>query len=154
MNFRVRFLPLLAAMLAVLPDPYGGIARADEVRKLSTEPRRSAGIGGPQAPARMDFDFGGTRAWLLADGNWHIEGMVQHRGVLCGEYRLGMQFGVGNPGCANVEWLGAAAYATYQRQCNNALVRHTGGDVDPIAAREFERISCAQRLIDCSGNCK
>jgi hypothetical protein len=142
MNSMKRFLAALAVILSVLPVAGGGIAQADEVRKLSTEPRRSAGVGGPQAPARMDFDFGGTRAWLLADGNWHIEGAVQHRGVLCAEYRLGIQYGIGSPGCANVEWLGSATYATYQRQCNNALVRHIGGDLDPLAAREFERITC------------
>lgn len=145
----LRFLLLIA--LTGLPF---APAQAGDVRKLSTEPRRSADIGGPQARERMDFDFGSTRAWLLSDGNWHIEGTAQHRGALCAEYRLGMQFGIGSPGCANVEWLPYSGFVTYQRQCNNALVRHVGGDVDPVAAREFDRISCAQRLIDCDGNCK
>ena len=142
---------MLLILLSGLPH---AIALAGDVRKLSTEPRRSADIGGPQASERMDFDFGSVRAWLLADGSWHIEGQIEHRGALCAEYRLGIQFGIGSPGCANVEWLGQPAYVTYRRQCNNALVRHIGGDSDPQAAREFKRINCAQRLIDCDGNCK
>lgn len=149
MNFVLRVLLLISLAAATL-----AVVQADEVRKLSTEPRRSAGVGGPQAPERMDFDFGSIRAWLLADGNFHVEGTVQHRGALCAEYRVGLQFGIGNPGCANVQWIGSPSYVTYQRQCNNALLRHVGGDIDPVAAREFDNITCAQRLIDCSGNCK
>jgi hypothetical protein len=130
-------------------------APADEdIRKLSTEPRRSAAVGGPNALPRMDFIFGDIRAWLLADGNWHIEGSVKHRGALCGQYRLGMQFGVGSPGCANVEWITEASYGTYEVQCNNALMEHAGGGNDPVAAQNFDRITCGQRLLQCSGNCK
>lgn len=145
----LRFLLLILLCATALKA-----AQAVDIRKLSTEPRRSAGIGGSLAPDRMDFDFGSIRAWLLADGNLHVEGTVQHRGALCAEYRVGLQFGIGSPGCANVEWIGQPVYVTYERQCNNALLRHIGGDVDPVAAREFDNITCAQRLIDCSGNCK
>ncbi|MEX0958707.1 MAG: hypothetical protein WDZ63_05415 [Burkholderiales bacterium] len=150
MLFPRIFLPLLfiAAFSASAQ-----IASAQDVRKLSTEPRRSAPIGA-QDLARMDFHFGEIRAWLLSDGNWHIEGMVQHRGGLCAEYRLGIQFGVGNPGCANVEWLGEPVYATYQRHCNHALLRHAGGDFDAVAKENFDRITCGQRLIQCDGNCR
>ncbi|MGH8678346.1 MAG: hypothetical protein ACREUQ_08365 [Burkholderiales bacterium] len=131
-----------------------GAAADDDVRKLSTEPRSSAVTGPANAPARLDFDYGDIRAWLLADGNWHIEGIVRHRGALCDEYQLGIQFGAGSPGCANVEWFGRPSYVTSQVQCNNALLRHSGGDLDPLAAQNFDRISCAQRLIRCLGNCK
>lgn len=126
---------------------------ADDVRKLATDARRGSNIGGAQSLARLDFLFGDIRAWLLQDGNWHIEGNIQHHGARCGTYSLGIQFGIGNPGCANVEWIGQPAYVTQRRQCNNALMNHTGGDQDSIAADEFERINCAQRLINCSGKC-
>ena len=126
----------------------------EDVRKLSTEPRRSAAAGLPATPARLDFDYGDIHAWLLADGNWHIEGTVRHRGALCAQYQLGIQFGIGSPGCANVEWFGQGRYVTYHVQCNNALVRHSGGDLNPLAAQNFERITCGQRLIRCEGNCK
>jgi hypothetical protein len=127
---------------------------AGEVRKLATEPRRSNDIGGDRSPARLDFYYGDIRAWLLEDGNWHIEGNVQHRGAFCGQYELGIQFGIGSPGCANVDWLGTPVYVTKRRHCNNAMLQHSGGDLDYRAARDFDRINCAQRLIRCSGNCK
>ena len=127
---------------------------ADEVRKLATEPRRTSDVGGALSPARLDFFFGDIRAWLLEDGNWHIEGNVQHRGALCGRYELGIQFGIGSPGCSNVKWLGLPAYVTMRTHCNNALLSHSGGDIDYAAAEAFDRINCAQRLIRCSGTCK
>lgn len=129
------------------------IVQADEVRKLATEARRTSDVGGTQS-ARLDFFFGDIRAWLRQDGNWHIEGNVRHRGALCGMYELGIQFGAGSPGCANVEWLTSPAYVTSRRQCNSALMNHSGGDISPAAADAFDRINCAQRLIRCSGNCK
>lgn len=129
-------------------------AAADEVRKLATEPRRTNDVGGELSPARLDFYFGDIRAWLLEDGNWQIEGNVQHRGALCGRYELGIQFGIGRPGCSNVEWMGFPAYVTIRTHCNNALLRHSGGDINYAAAAAFDRINCAQRLIRCSGTCK
>jgi len=127
---------------------------AEDVRKLATEPRRSNDIGGAQSLVRLDFNYGDIRAWLLEDGNWHIEGSVTHRGAFCGQYELGIQFGIGSPGCANVEWLGRPVYVTQRRHCNNAQLNHSGGDLDYRAAEAFNRINCAQRLIRCSGNCK
>jgi hypothetical protein len=141
----------VVAALLLLPAP---AQAAEEVRRLSSEPRRGQAVGGAHALARMDFRFGDIDAWLLEDGTWHIEGTVQHRSALCAEYRLGMRFGQGSPGCANVEWLTGESYVTYEVQCNNALVRHLGGGSDPVAAQNFAKISCGQRLIYCSGNCK
>ncbi|NIO43449.1 MAG: hypothetical protein GTO41_26830 [Burkholderiales bacterium] len=126
----------------------------DDVRKLATEPRRASDVGGERSPARLDFHFGDIRAWLLQDGNWHIEGNIQHYGALCARYELGMQFGIGSPGCANVRWIGSPVYVTQRTQCNNAVLGHLGGDVDDAAAEAFDQINCAQRLIRCSGNCK
>lgn len=130
-----------------------GAAAGEDVRKLSAEPRRSQAIGGAQALGRLDFQFGDIQAWLLSDGNWHIEGMVQHRSALCADYRLGIRFGVGSPGCANVQWITEESYGTFEVQCNNALVRHVGGGNDPVAAQNFDRINCGQRLLHCSGHC-
>jgi len=126
----------------------------DDVRKLAAEPSRSQAVGGANALARMNFRFGEIEAWLVEDGTWHIEGMVQHRGALCADYRLGVQFGRGSPGCANVEWLTREEYGTFVVQCNNALVRHFGGGEDPLAAQNFGKITCGQRLLRCNGNCK
>lgn len=132
----------------------GGTFGAEEVRKLATEARRTSDIGAVQAPARLDFFYGDVRAWLLQDGNWHIEGRVSHYGALCARYELGIQFGVGSPGCSNVKWIGAPVYVTMRTHCNNASLSHTGGDIDYSAAEAFDQINCAQRLIRCSGTCK
>lgn len=145
---------LIAVFFAIVCGPLASSVDADGVLKLATEPRRGSDIGGAQSLARLDFYYGDIRAWLLQDGNWHIEGSIQHQGALCGTYQLGIQFGIGSPGCANVEWIDGPIYVTKRRQCNGALMVHTGGDQDQIAADAFDQISCAQRLINCSGNCK
>lgn len=142
------------ALLAITFASGPGTAHADDVRKLATEPRRTSQVGPPGSPARLDFFFGDIRAWLLQNGDWHIEGNVQHHGVLCAKYELGIQFGIGSPGCANVEWIGLPTYVTEHTQCNGALLRHSGTDIDSVAAKDFDKITCAQRLIRCTGNCK
>jgi hypothetical protein len=139
-------------LLCVLTAIEIASAAEEEVRKLSTEPQRSQPIAG--AIGRLDFRFNDIQAWLLADGYWHIEGTVSHRGARCGEYRLGLQFGVGNPGCANVQWITEESYGSYEVQCNNASVRHVGGGYSVLAAQNFDRINCGQRLLQCSGNCQ
>ena len=144
---------LISMFLAILCTGLLTPVHANDVRKLATEARRGGNIGGAQSLARLDFRFGDIRAWLLQDGNWHIEGKIQHRGALCGTYSLGIQFGIGSPGCANVEWIGRPAYVTQRRQCNSALINHAGGDQNVDAASEFDRINCAQRLINCTGKC-
>ena len=145
---------ITTALFVVLCAGSAGSFGAEEVRKLATEPRRTSNIGGAQSLARLDFFFGEIRAWLLQDGNWHVEGNVSHRGALCARYELGIQFGAGNPGCSNVKWMGTPVYVTMRTHCNNAALRHSGGDIDYSAAEAFDRINCAQRLIRCNGNCK
>ncbi len=147
-----RILSTVLFLIACIGSP--APVDAGEVRKLATEPRRSNDVGGDRSPARLDFHYGDITAWLLEDGNWHIEGNIQHRGAFCGQYELGIQFGTGSPGCANVEWLGPPVYVTNRRHCNSALLHHAGGDLDYQAAEAFDRINCAQRLIRCSGNCQ
>ena len=145
---------ITAGILVIASVSWVGPAGADEVRKLATEPRRASNVGPPGSPARLDFFFGDIHAWLLQNGDWHIEGNIQHRGALCATYELGIQFGIGSPGCANVNWIGIPAYATMRTQCNNALLFHSGSDLDPDAADIFDQINCGQRLIRCTGNCK
>jgi hypothetical protein len=147
---RNALLQRLAAPALVLIST---LAAADEeVRKLAAEPQRSEAIG-PNL-GRLDFRFGEIRGWLLSNGYWHIEGTVQHRGARCAQYRLGLQFGIGEPGCANVKWITDESYGSYEVQCNNAAVRHVGGGESAIAAKNFGRINCGQRLLQCSGNCQ
>jgi hypothetical protein len=105
-------------------------------------------------PDRLDFNFGDVRAWLLPSGDWRMEGKVAHKGALCGTYELGLRFGVGSHGCTDVEWLSQPTYATSQRQCNSATEFHVGGESQPELREHYTRVSCAERLIRCTGNCK
>lgn len=103
---------------------------------------------------RKDFRFGNFSGWLKRGGEWHIEGPVQHRGLLCGTYEVGMRFGVGKPDCTDVQWVSEVSYVTSHSQCNAAEVPHSGNDIDSSLADQFDAISCAERVVRCSGNCK
>ena len=107
-----------------------------------------------RVPERLDFNFGELRLWLRRTGEWHVEGEVAHRGLLCGNYEVGIRFGAGSPACANVSWLSGVRYATSRKQCNNATVIHSGGDIQRELAGPFPTITCAERVIRCTGNCK
>ena len=105
---------------------------------------------------RLDFYFpaGESTAWLNADGDFHLRGWVPHRGLLCATYRMGVRFGIGAPGCLNVEWISDPLYVTSQFQCNGARVEHDGGDGAPDIGAQIAKITCAERVIRCSGSCK
>jgi hypothetical protein len=125
-----------------------------------------SGISAPSRPTysldakpkinRLDFDFrtGETTAWLNGSGDFHIHGWIPHRGLLCGTYRVGVRFGVGSPGCQNVNWITDPVYVTSQYHCNGARVEHDGGDTLPDIGARVAEISCAERVVRCSGICK
>ncbi len=125
---------------------------AEELRNLSVEARSIGDLGGLQE-AREEFDFGDTKAWLREDGYWQIEGFISHNSGFCGTYELGIQFGSGSPGCSNAEWLSAPMFVTQHRQCNGASKLHKGGNISLLAQERFKTITCAQRVIRCSGKC-
>lgn len=106
-------------------------------------------------PDRLEFDFGRARgtAWLAQQGDLRVETWVQHRGLLCATYEVGIRFGHGESGCTNVEWLAPTHWLTSKRQCNNALMQHVGSDIDPHMATLFDRVTCAERMVRCSGRC-
>jgi hypothetical protein len=39
-------------------------------------------------------------------------------------------------------------------QCNHATMNHQGGGDDSVLAARFDEITCAERVVRCSGNCK
>ena len=136
----------LAAEQQLESDESGISAQARPTYSLDAKPRIN----------RLDFDFraGESTAWLNADGDFHLHGWVPHRGLLCATYHMGVRFGIGAPGCLNVEWISDPVYVTSQFQCNGARVEHTGGDTAPDIGAQIARISCAERVIRCSGSCK
>lgn len=105
---------------------------------------------------RKDFDFGRSigKAWLARKGELKVDIWVQHRGLLCATYEVGIRFGEGSRGCTDVNWLAPVHWITERRQCNNAIIQHVGVDTDEHIMMTFERVTCAERVVRCKGNCK
>jgi hypothetical protein len=53
-----------------------------------------------------------------------------------------------------VKWLGEVLYGSRRTQCNGATVRHSAWQNDPQLGGYFDEITCADRVIRCTGNCK
>ncbi|KAF0101776.1 MAG: hypothetical protein FD187_1819 [bacterium] len=143
-------------LVAVLLLPWALSVQADSdyIKKSTAAARPSAMLSVAGKPDRIDFNFFDSQAWVMPNGDWQARGRVSHRGMLCGTYELGMRFGVGSSGCNDVQWLGEPVYVTSQNHCNSATEFHQGGDSQPELKEDFARITCAERLIRCSGNCK
>jgi len=103
---------------------------------------------------RKNFRFGEFTGWLKRDGTWHIEGPVRHNGLLCGTYEVGMRFGVGERECTNVQWISEVTFVTSLSQCNDAERPHSGTEIDESLSGQFDAITCAERVIRCTGTCK
>ena len=125
-----------------------------EVQGQTAIARASSMTAATGKPERLEFDFGGVKLSLREKGNWHIEGPVPHQGLLCATRELGVRFGIGSPGCTNVHWLSEIDYGTNEKQCNNATAWHNGGGFLPALEQDYTRITCAERVVQCSGNCK
>lgn len=105
-------------------------------------------------PARLEFDFGDFKMWVRKKGGWQMEGRINHSGLICGTYQVMVRFGAGNPGCTNVKWFSDPRLVSQHEQCNSASVAHQGGDLDFPWADRFGQLSCAERIVRCSGNCR
>jgi hypothetical protein len=105
-------------------------------------------------PMRLDFDFGDFKAWLRRDGSWNAAGSVLHHGLLCGTYTLSLRLGHGKPGCTDVQWFNEPRAVASVLLCNSATGILTGGNTEFRDATRIDEITCAERTITCSGNCK
>jgi hypothetical protein len=128
------------------PDVSGVTAAARSTYSLDAQPSVN----------RLDFDFrtGESSAWLNRNGDFHVHGWIRHGSLLCATYSMGIRFGVGAPGCLNVEWISEPVYVTSQYQCNSARLEHDGGESLPAIGAQIAKISCAQEIIRCIGSCK
>jgi len=109
----------------------------------------------PSTDAKVaNFNFTEGEVWLKSDGEWKVSGWIRHAGVLCGRYRVAVQFGIGAPNCINVDWQNKSQFSTSKQQCNNAIVKHIVFDKTPELVKSFEKITCARRIVRCKGNCK
>lgn len=148
--------PLLIAA-AIAAGLWHGAVRADDwtVMNRSAIPvRRDLGFATDPKAARLEFKAFDFSGYLLGDGTWQVSSPVTHRGLLCGTYEIGVRFGVGNPGCTEVSWLSEPVYVGRQRQCNESTVDHVGGDTTPRLGYQLPYITCVERVVRCTGNCK
>lgn len=143
----------LAVLMAV---SFTAIASDPDVRGASRTAiaRQVAEWNSDGQPVKLDFDFGDFKAWARRDGSWNAEGTVQHRGLLCGTYTLLLRVGHGNPGCVDVQWFREPVSVASVQRCNNAPGILSGGNLEFRDAARFDEITCAERIISCSGNCK
>jgi len=126
----------------------------DGVRRTSAPARASLEFRTPDQPRQLDFDFGTGQGWLRSDGSYQLKASVQHTGLLCATYAVGLRFGVGPEGCENpASWTSPQILST-RRLCNNAPAVFEGNGQDPSVVANFDGIKCAQLLIRCDGNCK
>lgn len=145
---------LVCLMLGIgLP---GLTATAEEkktvIKKYSAVARKSIDFGSG-ALQKLDFRFDRTTAWLRENGEFGLEAEIKHNGLLCGDYEVGIRFGIGVPQCTNVSWITEPYYISNKKQCNNAWMIHAGGGVVSITPDDFRQVTCAQLLIKCTGKC-
>lgn len=146
---------LIAAAAAV--GVWNGAAWADDwkvMNRSAVAVREGLGFSTDPRAARLDFKAFDFSGYLLGDGTWQVSSPVTHRGLLCAVYEVGVRFGVGNPGCTDVSWLSDLMYIGRQRQCNESTVDHVGGETTPRLGYQLPYVTCVERVVRCSGNCK
>jgi hypothetical protein len=124
------------------------------VKKYTALARKSIDFGSNGLPEKLDFRFDNATAWLRQNGDFGIEAEIKHGWLLCGDYQVGLRFGIGSPACTNVSWVTEPHYVTKRKQCNNAWMVHSGAGSEVDITDDFAQITCAQMLIKCTGKCK
>jgi len=133
----------------------GAVAAGDDgTRRISAPTRQSLEFRGVDEPRQMDFDFGTGTGWARSDGAWSLSATVQHNGLLCGTYAVGVRFGFGPGGCANPTSWSSTRIISTTHLCNNASREIRGNGQDPDVGKGFNDLGCAQLLVRCDGNCK
>ena len=152
---RLAAVALLTILFVGKASPAEQQLESDE-RGINAQARPTYSLDAKPRISRLDFDFPDSEstAWLNAGGDFHLHGWVRNRSLLCATYRMGVRFGIGAPGCLNVEWISDPIFVTSQFQCNSARVEHEGGDTAPEIGARIGKVSCAERVIRCSGSCR
>lgn len=126
-----------------------------KIKMLQLEISRSSGFSLPNEMKKIVFSTSqnAVSGWLRENGDWYIEATIQHRSFLCADYQVGVQFGQGDTGCLNVNWISDVQYATHQKQCNNAVLVHSGYQSNSDLLSHFGSITCVKAVIKCEGSC-
>jgi hypothetical protein len=154
-----KFLVLIASLFIVCQVcvvPANAQNKKTVVKRYSAVASTGGGLTLEDGLKELDFKFNISEmsAWVRANGEWHIEGLISHNNFLCADYSVGMRFGEGNPGCIDVKWLTEDQYVTRKKQCNNVDMIHSGSQTSPEVVPIFDKISCAEAVVKCEGACK
>ena len=147
---------ILSCSLLMSLGVHTGPLQADSYTKRAESPAQYPRIqyDGAAAPQKS-FNFSASKATLNQQGEWAIEGTLKHNGLLCGDYEIGMRFGIGKEeGCIDTEWVSANQFVAQYTLCNNATMPYKAMMQEAALAESFDRISCAERIIRCVGICK
>lgn len=154
--FHAPFRSVIALLAICIIQQNSALAEdTDKTKMYELETSKPSGLVLPNDMKKIVFSTreNAITGWLRENGDWYIEGTIQHRSFLCADYRLGVRFGHGNPACVNVDWFNDVQYATRQKQCNNAIYNHSGYESDSQLAEHFQSITCAKVIIKCNGAC-
>ena len=129
-------------------------ANSGELKKITAVAKKPPLVL-PNDTPQLDFQFdkaSDMKAWLKDNGDFLLQGYIQHNHFRCGTYELGIQFGKGD-GCVNVEWFAQPVYVSRQKQCNQAVLHHDGAANVPEVAGKIDQVTCAELHIRCEGVC-
>ncbi len=135
---------VLVACAAPAPQPD---AEFRVVRSNDVELRAAA--AGSQRRSFEQFDIEGE----VGTGVWSIESVVQHSGLRCATYEIGLQIGRGAPACQAVEWHNAVQYGTRERHCNSSSLVHRGGGTHGLSGEQLTAATCVRVVTRCAGAC-
>ena len=129
-------------------------AKAEEEKiRATTAPAKKPGFVLPTEKKSLEFEFGDIKAVIKEDGFAAVEGPIKHNRLRCATYQIGLQLGQGEYACTNVKWLTEPVYITLKKHCNSALLPHQGNKNIPGFQKVFPDVTCAKRLIRCTGVC-
>jgi hypothetical protein len=143
------------AIAIILAATSSSAAQADTYTKRSSSPATYPGVQYDGSNAlQKNFNFPASKGQLKKNGEWVVEGSLVHKGLLCADYEVGVRFGIAKEGCTDVEWVSTDQYATSQSLCNNAKIPYRAVMQEPELEASFDKITCAERIIRCTGTCK
>lgn len=147
--------PWRISLLVMVTAMFCSTAQADTYTKRSSAAAQNPRVQYDGASAaQKNFNFPASKGQLKKNGEWVVEGSLTHHGLLCGDYEVGVRFGIAKEGCTEVEWISGDQIGYTQTLCNNATMPYRAVMQQPELEPSFDQITCAERIIRCSGICK
>jgi hypothetical protein len=148
-----RLLPVLLLVSCALAQPEGE-NQAESFRIISSFelPLRPLPPVGTE-PRLKEFRGDDTLGQLTESGDWNYRHLVTHSRLRCATYQTGIQFGAGDQGCTEVNWLSEVEFGSTRTQCNNAPVNHRSRGAISMDTEVFKRTNCVRIVTRCAGPC-